>query len=99
MTARASPDPAEMPKLLPHVALVEVYQFNPRLPVRLISTNIANIYGKNFTGQYLNEIDFGGAGDKILLDCENEKLTLFRSYLPQAEPHQSKHQARHSSTF
>ena len=47
---RADLDPVEMPKLLPHMALVEVDKFDPRLRIRLVGTNIVNIYSANFTG-------------------------------------------------
>ncbi len=70
MPARAALDPVEMPKLLPHMALVEVSAPDLRMRVRLVGTNIVNIYGADFTGQYLDEIDFGDAGDKILSDYQ-----------------------------
>jgi hypothetical protein len=70
MPARADLDPVEMPKLLPHMALIEVRPYGQRLRVRLVGTNIVNIYGANFTGQYMDEIDFGDAGDKILSDYQ-----------------------------
>ncbi|MBT5498221.1 MAG: PAS domain-containing protein, partial [Alphaproteobacteria bacterium] len=45
MPARADLDPVEMPKLLPHMALIEVRPYGQRLRVRLVGTNIVNIYG------------------------------------------------------
>ena len=70
MPTRADLDPVEMPKLLPHMALVEVDKFDPRLRIRLVGTNIVNIYSANFTGQYLDEIDFGDAREKIISDYQ-----------------------------
>ena len=63
---RADLDPVEMPKLLPHMALVEVDKFDPRLRIRLVGTNIVNICSANSTGQYLDEITFGDAREKII---------------------------------
>ena len=50
MATRADLYPVEMPRLRHHMALVEVDKFDPRLRIRLVGTNIVNIYGTNFTG-------------------------------------------------
>jgi len=61
MLAHADLDPLEISKLMPHMALAEVRSYGPRLRVRLVGTNIVNIYSASFIGQYLDEIDFGDA--------------------------------------
>jgi len=43
MPTRADLDPVEIPKLLPHMALVEVDKFDLRLRIQLVGTNIVNI--------------------------------------------------------
>ena len=57
-----------MPKLLPHIILVDVGRSEPRLCVRLSGTNVVNVFGRDYTGLYLDEIDFGDVRPKILHD-------------------------------
>ena len=57
-----------MPKLLPHIILVDVEHPRPRLRVRLSGTNVVNMFGGDYTGLYLGEIDFGNVRPKILRD-------------------------------
>src|ERR1051325_7524125 len=55
MPARADLDPAEIPRLLPHVMLVEV--LGPgRYRYRLIGTENAQAHGMNATGRLLDEV-------------------------------------------
>jgi len=68
LPARADFDPVDMPKLLPHIILVDIEHPGPRLRVRLSGTNVVNVFGGDYTGQYLDEIDFGDARPKILHD-------------------------------
>ena len=68
LPSRADFDPVDMPKLLPHIILVDVENPGPRLRVRLSGTNVVNVFGGDYTGQYLDEIDFGDARQKILHD-------------------------------
>ena len=57
-----------MPKLLPHIILVDVERSEPRLCVRLSGTNVVNVFGGDYTGLYLNEIYFGDVRPKFLHD-------------------------------
>ncbi len=52
---RADIDPTDIPKLLPHVMLVEVLP-SGRYRYRLIGTENAEAHGMNATGRYLDEV-------------------------------------------
>ena len=55
LPARADIDPREIPKLLPHVMLVDV-EAPGRFRYRLIGTENALAQGMNATGRYLDEV-------------------------------------------
>jgi len=55
MARRADVDPTDIPKLLPHVMLVEVLP-SGRYRYRLIGTENAEAHGMNATGRYLDEV-------------------------------------------
>ena len=55
MARRADIDPTDIPKLLPHVMLVEVLP-SARYRYRLIGTENAEAHGMNATGRYLDEV-------------------------------------------
>lgn len=58
--ARADIDPIDIPRLLPHILLVDVtYQPALRFHFRLVGTAVVELYGAEFTGRYLEEIDTG----------------------------------------
>ncbi len=63
--ARAMPlwrdiDPARIKPLLPHL-LVSRYEWNPfRVRYALVGTWLAQFAGGDFTGRYLDELDFSG---------------------------------------
>ena len=57
MARRADIDPTDIPKLLPHVMLVEVLASSRyRYRYRLIGTENAEAHGMNATGRYLDEV-------------------------------------------
>lgn len=66
MPARADLDPIDIPELLPNLILIDVIPPSGRLRVRLVGTWIVNQFGRDYTGRYLDEIDFGEAQDEIV---------------------------------
>ena len=53
MPSRRDIDPTEMPKLLPYLQLIDA--IGGRFRYRLVGTALADAYGKDFTGQYLED--------------------------------------------
>ena len=75
MPARADIEPLEIPALLPSLLLVDIVRqpdapanVLPRFRVRLAGTEIVDWYGDDYTGRYLDEIDFGDQRPRILAD-------------------------------
>jgi hypothetical protein len=52
-------DPSAIPRLLPHLQLIEVVDGGVRFRYRLVGTALVTAFGKEYTGQYLDEL-FGG---------------------------------------
>ena len=75
MPARADLDPADIPRLLPNLILFDVEPGSERLKARLVGTNVVRMYGTDYTGQYLDEIDFGDRRKAILHDY----MTCYRT--------------------
>ena len=80
MPSRADLDPVEFPTLLGDVILLDVEQPGPRLRVRLVGTHVVAMFGSDYTGQFLDEIDFGEQREKILADY-GHVLEARRPYL------------------
>lgn len=59
MPRRSDIDPSEIKRLLPYVLLGEFAGDPVRLRYRLVGTEVVAVYGIDFTGQWLDEIDFG----------------------------------------
>ena len=57
MPSRHDISPAHFPRLLPYVSLLE--RLGGRLKVRLAGTRLRDIYEREITGLYLDEIDWG----------------------------------------
>lgn len=55
MPARRDLDPADIPRLLPHVVLLDVVGMPPRFCKRLVGTAIVAREGRDSTGQWLHE--------------------------------------------
>ena len=55
LPGRAHFDPMRVPRLLPHLVLVDVEGRPPRFRYRLIGTRMVEALGANFTGQWLDE--------------------------------------------
>ncbi len=66
MAKRADFDPLEMPRLLSSIILIDVENDGARLRIRLVGTKIVDMYGSDYTGKYLDEIDFGDVRNKVL---------------------------------
>lgn len=66
MPSRRDLDPVDIPKLLPSILLLDVEADTGRLRFRLVGTRISDIYGRDYTGQYLDEIFFGRNRDQII---------------------------------
>jgi hypothetical protein len=62
---RSDIDPCEIPALLPHLWLIEIGETRPRLLVRLAGTRIESIYGRNLSGLYLEDLDWGPNSARI----------------------------------
>lgn len=56
MPSRADVDPAEIPRLLPHLRLTEVIGGGRRFRYRLVGTAIVEAYGREHTGHHLDEV-------------------------------------------
>jgi hypothetical protein len=70
MPSRRDLDPLDIPKLLPGVLLLDVEHETHRLRFRLVGTRITELYGSDFTGQYLDNTFFGRHRDKVVDDYE-----------------------------
>jgi len=83
LPSRADFDPVEMPGLLSSMILVDVEIPETRLKVRLAGTKIVEMFGSDYTGKYLDEIEFGDVRSKILTEyklCATEKRPLFSDH-------------------
>ncbi len=68
MPSRADFDPIDIPRLLPNLILIDVDQDTQRLKVRVAGTTVVEMYGSDYTGRYLDEIDFGDRRAAVLYD-------------------------------
>lgn len=66
MPARRDLDPIEMPKILPHIMLMDVEPSTGRMKFRLVGTRVVQMFGADNTGRYLDEVDFGEQRPLIL---------------------------------
>lgn len=55
MPRRCDIDPTEIPHLLAHVQLVEVVDRGARFRYRLVGTAVADTFGQDYTGKFLDE--------------------------------------------
>lgn len=55
MPARADIDPIDIPHLLPHIGLIDVLGGGIRFRYRLVGTHLAEVFGTDFTGTYLDQ--------------------------------------------
>lgn len=59
MPQRRDLDPVDIPRLLPHIGLIEVHQDPMRFRYRLVGTNMVNYFGRDHTGRWLHEAKSG----------------------------------------
>lgn len=60
MPARRDIRPADIPRLLPNISLIDVEPPPRRFRFRLAGTRIRDIYDREVTGLYLDDLDWGG---------------------------------------
>jgi hypothetical protein len=63
MPARSDLDPLKIPRLLPHMGLIDVRDGIERACFRLAGTRLHDIYGQEITGKGVDEVFTGPAGD------------------------------------
>ncbi len=59
MPRKSDIDPAEIKPLLPYILIGEFAGDPVRLRYRLVGTEVVSVYGIDFTGRWLDELDFG----------------------------------------
>ena len=55
--------PSHFPKLLPYISLIDVCPEEKRFRIRLAGTRLRDIYDREITGRYLDELDWGDKRD------------------------------------
>lgn len=84
MPSRADIDPIEIPKLLPHVMLVERGD-DGRYRYRLIGTENARAHGINATGRFLDEVlpgpDYAAHVLALYDECVDRRRALYSECL------------------
>jgi hypothetical protein len=80
MPSRAAIDPAEIPRLLPNLQLIDVAAGGQRFRYRLVGTAIVLAFGREYTGAWLDQL-FPGERGKFAegvykLACQ-ERLPVF----------------------
>lgn len=83
MPSRADIDPLDIPRLLPHLILVDVAPGTKRLRARLVGTKVVEMYGRDYTGEYFDEIDFGHRRAAI----EHDYVTCLETRQPYVSEH------------
>lgn len=79
MPCKSDIDPSEIKPLLPYVLLGE-FAANPvRLRYRLVGTEVVTVYGVDFTGRWLDELDFG---DQLTGGWPEQYRRVFESRRP-----------------
>ena len=63
MPDRKDISPADIPRLLPWISLIEVEKSPRRYRVRLAGTRLREVYDRETTGLYLDEFDLGDKRD------------------------------------
>ncbi len=81
MPRRADIDPADIPHLLPAIALVDIETAPFRVRYRLVGTRLVQDMGHDFTGFYLDELRFDKPDELLALyrRAVDEKAPAFRS--------------------
>lgn len=77
--SRSAFDPVQVPRMLPNLILLDVEPDTGRLVVRVLGTRVATVYGKDYTGRYLDEVYFGDNTTSVLEDygtCAREGIPV-----------------------
>nr|WP_277348896.1 PAS domain-containing protein [Sneathiella limimaris] len=56
LPSRKEFDPMDIPRLLPHISMMDVERDPFRLKIRLLGTAINNAFERDFTGKYFDEV-------------------------------------------
>ncbi len=96
LPSRADIDPIEMPKLLPHIILVDVERDPWRFRARVFGTAIVDAIGFDPTGRYLEEVD---GTDPIQRRAEVLASTARPYFVPHEPLRWSAHDFKHYSTL
>ena len=75
LPARRDIDPWEMRSFLPQVFLITVTRNPMRFWFRLVGTGVAEGYGEDMSGKYLDEIDLDELHENILEDYERAVIS------------------------
>ena len=59
MPSRGDISPADFPQLLPLISLIDVEHVSQRFRIRLAGTRLREIYDREITGAYLDDLDWG----------------------------------------
>jgi len=76
---RSAIRPEEIVPLLPDIVLLDVVGDPPRFRIRLIGTGVVAAYGKDVTGEFIDEIDLDLVGGEVLAQLER----AVREFRPQ----------------
>ena len=63
MPARSDPDPLKVPRLLPHIGLIDVRDGVDQASFRLAGTHLHEIYGQEITGKRADEVFSGDSAE------------------------------------
>ena len=81
LPSRRDIDPVEIPRLLPHILLTEIWQEPFLVRYRLAGSALAELYGFDYTGSYLSREREGDEGYAYYVEIYRrlcrEKLPLF----------------------
>lgn len=80
MPCRADINPAHIPRLLPHISLIDVEPATGRCRIRLAGTRLRDVYDREITGMDLTDIDFG--------DKRDYWVTAYRRIIEDGKPTQ-----------
>ena len=61
MPMRSDINPGDIPALLPYVSLIDIERQPLRYRIRLAGTRLYDIYDREITGKYVEELDWGGS--------------------------------------
>ena len=81
MPSRADIDPADIPHLLPAIALVDIETEPFRVRYRVVGTRLVQDMGHDFTGFYLDELRFDKPDELLAVyrRAAEDKAPAFRS--------------------